>query len=178
MIDDAADDSVDDMNRNQYADQIEKGRNVMLKEKETNVQVCIQNLSLFLDDFKDGKIGKEDISKVIATTILQSIEEIQKKRVEILKAMFQSPEEDEISVGQDEELITDVDEKLRTVPGLTHLGIPLQRNILRVIVRELSVLSNKFPKEGILNYSSFGGVEHSLLQLPVCASKKSFIRMN
>ena len=33
VIDDAADDSVDDMNRNQYADQIEKGRNVMLKEK-------------------------------------------------------------------------------------------------------------------------------------------------
>ncbi len=67
---------------------------------------------------------------------------------------------------------------MKKVPGLTHLGIPLHKNVLRVMVRELTVLSNQFPTEGILTYPAFTGVEHSLLQVPVCNTKESFFRSN
>ena len=100
--------------------------------------------------------------------MLESIEQIENKRVELIKDVFRNPvqqqnDDEENTTDKEEELIKGNEEKMKVVPGLARLGIPLQRNILRIIVRELSVLSNLFPNKGILTYSSFTGVEHSLL---------------
>ena len=55
-------------------------------------------------------------------------------------------------------------------------GDTIDKIMLRVMIRGLTILPNQFPKEGILNYSDYKGVEHSLLQIPVCNTKDSFFR--
>ena len=152
--------------------------------KKQATTASVQNMSSYLDEFKDGKLSKDDMLEILKKTVLESINQIEKKRLETIKEMFRSPqinEEQSTTTNEEEEeheLITTQEQKFRVVPGLARLGVPLQRSILQVIVRELSILSNKFPKEGILTYSTFNGVEHSLLQLPVCRTKKSFVRMD
>ena len=62
----------------------------------------------------------------------ETIEQIATHRTDFLKKLFSVPrmmdEEDSRMHGMDqEELIVDEGEKMRRVPGLTHLGIPLTK---------------------------------------------------
>ena len=156
---------------------------MMEREKTISTTASVQNITTYLDDFKSNKVSKQDITELLEKALLESIEQIENKRVELIKDVFRNPvqqqnDDEENTTDKEEELIKGNEEKMKVVPGLARLGVPLQRNILRVIVRELSILSNLFPKEGILNYTSFKGVEHSMLHVPVCKNKKTFIRMD
>ena len=145
------------------------------QQKKIATSASVLNVSSYLDDFKVGKVSKEDISDLLTKALLEAIDEIEKTQIDVIQSTFGNPEE---TTEQENELLKSNDEKVKVVPGMTRLGIPIQRSILRVIVRELSVLSNLFPNEGIFTYSSFKGVEHSLLQVPVCKDRKTFTRMD
>ena len=150
------------------------------KHNKSNCASTIEtNISTWLDEFKNNKMGKEDVSQLILSIVMkETIEQVANERIELLRQLFTVPGCAEDEENMDDELIRDEVEKMKKVPGLTHLGIPLHKNVLRVMVRELTVLSNQFPKEGILNYSDYKGVEHALVQVPVCNTKESFIRSN
>ena len=60
---------------------IEKIDNDVQKKIATSASVL--NVSSYLDDFKIGKVSKEDISDLLTKALLEAIDEIEKKRVDV-----------------------------------------------------------------------------------------------
>ena len=63
-------------------------------------------MSSYLDEFKDGKLSKDDMLEILKKTVLESINQIEKKRLETIKEMFRSPqinEEQSTTTNEEEE---------------------------------------------------------------------------
>ena len=80
--------------------------------------------------------------------------------------------------NDEQELICDEEMKLRKVPALAQLGVPLKPAVIKVIIKEVTILSNQFPKKKLLSYTNWGGSTSQLLNVPVCKNQESFARMN
>ena len=87
-------------------------------------------------------------------------------------------EESVVQCNDKQELINDDQNKLRKVPALAQLQIPLKPSVIKVIIKEVIILSNQFPNYNLLSYTNWGGSISQLLNIPLCKSKLSFDRMN
>lgn len=145
------------------------------------------NISMVLDDMKDGKRGKNDTISLILASIEEVIEVRETNRTTFINTMlsrrFDSDEEEVSNRGDEEKseieiLIEDKEVRMKKVPALEQLGIPLNPDMLQIVVREIAMLSNMFPKEKILSYQNWRGIKNELVQVPVCKNKETFDRMN
>jgi hypothetical protein len=135
---------------------------------------------MFLDKYKYSKRTKEETTKVIIASIVESIQNAEKDRQQCLfniinRGRYELTENDENNARS--ELIVE-NEKMKIAPLLTQFGIPIHFKVLSVCLKEIVSISKQFPKELIMKYMNWRGKETQVVQIPVCRNKKIFLAMN
>jgi hypothetical protein len=142
------------------------------------------NISMVLDDMKEGKRGKNDTISLILALIEKVIAVRETNRTRFINTMLSKrfdSDEVEISNGGDEEkseieiLIEDKEVRMKKVPALEQLGIPLNPDMLQIVVKEIAMLSNMFPKEKILSYQNWRGIKTNWSKFQFARTRKLLI---
>ena len=174
------DDELESIEENNKKFKVQTSKNVMDELRRESVS----NFSYFLDGYKDGQQNKEQATTALYAAMEEMLIRIQKDKINWIKRMKM------VSIGEnenidfskeekeEEELLNDEEEKLKKVPALTQLGIPLIPSVLRVVLKEIVQLSNQFEKEDLLSFQNWKGEQVSMIQIPKCKNKESFDRMN
>ena len=144
----------------------------------------VQNLSSFLDDFKNNKRSKEETSAIIVESINESIREVNKKKREIfvdniVRNVRNGDDENSLNIViSKDEIIPDIELRKSKVPALAYFEIPLHVEVLQLLLREITLLSNLFVDKNIMQFNNWKGKKTHLVQVPVCSNKETFRRMN
>mmetsp|Transcript_11357 Transcript_11357/g.14232 ORF Transcript_11357/g.14232 Transcript_11357/m.14232 type:complete len:319 (-) Transcript_11357:976-1932(-) len=99
-----------------------------------------ENMSQFLDDYKDGKKSKDDTKAIMIEAIKKSIDEDRKKQLEVFidRVIATAGVDTDDTNNNKEELFGNEEmERKKAAPGMTRLGIPLIPDVLRLIIREI-----------------------------------------
>jgi hypothetical protein len=84
----------------------------------------------------------------------------------------------DVDQRDEEELIQSENTKFMKVPAMAFLDIPLKPTIVQLLLREIVLLHNLFPKKNLMQYENWKGKISNSISIPVCSNKKTFIRMN
>jgi hypothetical protein len=137
---------------------------------ESNIiGTTMTNISMVLDDMKDGKREKSDTINLILASIEEVIEVRDTNRTRFINNMLSSrfdSVKERINNKANEEkseneiLIEDKEARMKQVTTLKQLcQIPLNPDMLQIVVKEIAMLSNMFSKEKILSYQNWRGVK-------------------
>lgn len=151
----------------------------------TAITSSVHNLSSFLDDYKYDRRSKEETSRIIVESINESVREVTRRKHDMYVRNIMKNNEansggssDAMDIIMKKEMLDDIELRERKVPVLAHFNIPLHEEVLQLIIREISLLSNMFVDKKILQYVNWKGKLTHLVPIPVCSSAKSFTRMN
>ena len=136
----------------------------------------LSNLSSVLDNWKDGKISKEETMAILIASTQESIQVAERSRILAIEEMMKNKYNEDPSVN--ENLFEDPNDMLQNVPALTQMGVPITTNAIRTVAKELAILHGKFREKKLLHYKTFNGYNNSLLVVPNCKTKESFVRSN
>jgi len=109
----------------------------------------VNNLDRFLDDFKEGKRTKEDTMKLLTAAVIEMIEARDSVKSNCIGSILDLNNQLEV-----QELIKDPLLKMKKVPTLSQLHIPIDPLLLSVIIKEIASLSHMFPNRNILQYTN------------------------
>ena len=144
----------------------------------------VQNLSSFLDDFKNNKRSKEETSTIIVESINESIREVNKKKREIfvdniVRNVRNGDDENSLNIViNKDEIMPDIELRKSKVPALAYFKIPFHVEVLQLLLCEITLLSNLFVGKNIMQFNNWKGKKTHLIQVPVCSNKETFRRMN
>ena len=136
----------------------------------------LSNLGNVLDNWKGGRISKQETMAIIIASTKESIETAERNRLLAVDEMMRNKlnRNDE----NDEFLFDSHHECVKTVPALTQMGVPVTANAIRCIAKELAILDTEFPEKELLYYQTFNGKDNALLVVPHCTTKGSFVKSN
>ena len=120
-----------------------------------------------MEDYKYGRRSKEDTIKITLEALNESMDDILKKR----RAIFIDKVVTDDDQRDEEELIQSENTKFMKVPAMVFLDIPLKPTIVQLLLREIVLLHNLFPKKNLMQYENWKGKVSNSISIPVCSNK-------
>ena len=106
-----------------------------------------------------GSKTKEDVMQVIIASMKRSPIEMKIRQLRLISQLIvrdlTNVKANKVASNSfEEKVIKDGVTKIRKVPCLVQLGVPLNTILLQVIVQEISLLAKMFPGESIMRYDN------------------------
>ena len=142
---------------------------------QTIVVNAMNNLSYILDKMSEGEVSKEETMNTLMSVTMEALAIMEQNRMNAIKEMMRNVYDEE---ADEAELIEDEEERMKKVPALVQMGIPITKNVLQVVAKELAVLDNAFRNKNILNYKNWRRNDKHLMVVPKCTTYESFVTTN
>ena len=145
--------------------------------KEDELQTkSYNNLEEILQLMDKGLNTQTQTLDLIIASIQESKMEAQKQRIDLIETMFAG--DVDARVSSNDYIINNEEEAQKKVPFMTQLGIPLTKNSISMLLKEINTLNRINEDTNLLQYMNWLGKPITMVSIPTSKSESTFLSHN